>query len=324
MSVFDDIKQGLYEAIEYEKDGLNTKSLPDRTGGIEMNKRDQNVQVFEESKQLWETNETLWESVVRSFRNQQFVCAEEGCTFAPPTEGASAKVIVSKKRTLEAAEPHVRDGKKTCVLNFASATNPGGGVTRGSSAQEECICRCSTLYPCLNTRNMWSNFYSPHREAGNPLYNDDCIYTPDVCVFREDTEYPSLLPAEKWWKVNVITCAAPNLRKAPSNAMNPHAGIKAAQVSDAELEGRLTSRIRRIFTLAAMEGNEVLILGAFGCGAFQNPPEVVVRVFRKVLEEYRFAFETVEFAVYCTPRDMRNYEVFREAMRSEGERTAPV
>lgn len=59
MSVFDDIKQGLYEAIEYEKDGLNVKSLPDRTGGIEMNKRDQNVQVFEESKQLWETNETL-------------------------------------------------------------------------------------------------------------------------------------------------------------------------------------------------------------------------------------------------------------------------
>lgn len=322
MSVFDDIKQGRYEAIEYEKDGLNAKTLLDRTGGIEMNKRDQNVQVFEESKQLWETNEKLRESVVRSFRNQQFVCAEEECAFANPTEGVSTKVIVSKKRTLEAAEPYVREGKKTCVLNFASATNPGGGVARGSSAQEECICRCSTLYPCLNTRDMWSNFYSPHRRAGNPLYNDDCIYTPDVCIFREDTEYPSLLLAEKWWKVNVITCAAPNLRKAPSNAMNPYAGDKAAKPSPWELEQLLMSRIRRIFALAAKEGNEVLILGAFGCGAFQNPPEVVARVFRKVLGEYRFAFETVEFAVYCAPRDMRNYEVFREAMRSKGECTA--
>lgn len=245
--------------------------------------------------------------------------AEEECAFAHPTEGASAKVVVSNKRTLEAAEPYVREGKKTCVLNFASATNPGGGVVHGSSAQEECLCRCSTLYPCLNTRDMWSNFYSPHRKAGNPLYNDDCIYTPDVCVFREDTEYPSLLPAEKWWKVNVITCAAPNLRKIPSNTMNPHAGIKAAHVSDEELEGLLTSRIRRIFTLAAMEGNEVLILGAFGCGAFQNPPEVVARVFWKVMEEYLLAFETIEYAVYCSERDKRNYEVFRETMGSKGE-----
>lgn len=279
-----------------------------------MNRRDRNVQIFQESKQLWETNEKLRKSVVRSFRNQKLVGTKEETAFSYPTEGTPASVIVSQKRTLKAAEPYVRDGKKTCVLNFASATNPGGGVVRGSSAQEECLCRCSTLYPCLNTRDLWGSFYSPHRKAGNPLYNDDCIYTPDVCVFREDTEFPSLLPEEKWWKVNVITCAAPNLRKVPSNAMNPNAGDKAAKVSCRELEKLLTSRIRRIFALAATEGNEVLILGAFGCGAFQNPPEIVARVFRKVMEEYWFAFETVEYAVYCSERDMRNYEVFRNVI----------
>ncbi len=103
----------------------------------------------------------------------------------------------------------MREGKKTCILNFASATNPGGGVTRGSSAQEECICRSSTLYPCLNTGALWNRFYGPHRKAGNPLYNDDCVYTPDVCVFREDTAIPELLQEEHWWNVNVLTCAAP-------------------------------------------------------------------------------------------------------------------
>lgn len=279
-----------------------------------MNRRDRNVQIFEESKRLWQTNESLRKSVARSIRTQMFVGAREEIPFSPPSNGTPARVIVSRKRTLEAAERYVREGKKTCVLNFASATNPGGGVTRGSSAQEECICRCSTLYPCLNTRDLWDCFYSPHRKAGNPLYNDDCVYTPGVCVFREDTTFPELLLKEYWWNVNVITCAAPNLRKAPSNVMNPCAGTKAAQISHKELELLLTSRIRRIFQLAAKEENQVLILGAFGCGAFQNPPEVVARVFRKVMEEYELAFETVEYAVYCSERDIRNYEVFREVI----------
>lgn len=50
-------------------------------------------------------------------------------------------------------------------------------------------------------------------------------------------------------------------------------------------------------------------------GAFQNPPEVVAGVFRKVMEEYRLAFDTVEYAVYCSERDLRNYEAFCGTMR---------
>lgn len=280
-----------------------------------MNSRDRNVKIFEENKTLWETNGALQRSMVKAFRNQKFISAEEKLPITAAGYDAPATVYVSGKRTLEAAEPYVRNGKKTCVLNFASATNPGGGVAKGSSAQEECLCRCSTLYPCLaNNGELWNKFYRPHRYAGNPLYNDDCIYTPDVCVFREDSALPSLLPAEQWWNVNVITCAAPNLRKTPSNAMNPNAGNKAAQVSNRELECLLTSRIRRIFQLAAQEGNEVLILGAFGCGAFRNPPEIVARVFRNVMQEYLRCFDTIEYAVYCTERDRNNYHIFLETI----------
>lgn len=72
-------------------------------------------------------------------------------------EGVSRQVgnaIVSGKRTLEASESYAKQNERVCVLNFASATNPGGGVVRGSSGQEEAICRCSTLYHCPNTKEM--------------------------------------------------------------------------------------------------------------------------------------------------------------------------
>jgi uncharacterized protein (TIGR02452 family) len=54
----------------------------------------------------------------------------------------------------------------------------------------------------------------------------------------------------------------------------------------------------------------VAILGAFGCGAFKNPPEVVVAAMQNVVREYKNLFETIEFAVYCGSDDT-NYQVFK-------------
>ena len=204
--------------------------------------------------------------------------------------------------------------ERECVLNFASATNPGGGVIHGSSAQEEAICRCSTLYPCLDTKIMWESFYMPHRDLDNPLYNDDCIFTPNVKVFKSDTNFPEELQESEWWDVDVITCAAPNLRHIPSNVMNPSAGSKKAEISYEELRELLTRRIQRIFEVAIASGAEVLVLGAFGCGAFRNPPKLVAEVFAGFTENYRKSFDTIEYAVFHVEHEKANYEAFKEAM----------
>ena len=225
-----------------------------------------------------------------------------------------ARIVLSPKRTLEAAAPYAYAGKKVCVLNFASATNPGGGVIKGSSAQEEAICRCSTLYPNLKAERVWEKFYAPHRRARDPLHNDDCIYTPGVVVFKSDVDYPQLLPEEKWYPVNVLTCAAPNLRERPSNEMNAGDGDAAVHISREDLQALHEKRMRRVLEIAWRKGNEVVILGAFGCGAFRNPPAVVAQAMKTVVQEYRMNFEIIEFAVYCGAQCDTNYRVFQQIL----------
>lgn len=280
-----------------------------------MDNRSRNAEIFEDTKKHYETDDTLKDIVKKSMSRQRFISEKATISISVQPENGRAQVKVSGKRSLEAAEFYEKQGKKVCVLNFASATNPGGGVAHGASAQEECICRCTTLYPCLNSNEMWQRFYAPHRKAANQLYNNDCIYTPQVCVFKSDTRFPEMLPRNEWWYTDIISCAAPNLREKPSNPMNPYSGNKAVKISNAELEELLTSRIRRIFQLAAANENDVLVLGAFGCGAFRNPPELVARVFRKVMEEYIGCFDTIEYAVYHTERETANYNAFCKAMK---------
>ena len=278
--------------------------------------RQENVEIFEDTQRLYRSNERLISAIKNSSAAQECFTGTGRHWYGPEHRiyQKPAQTVISPKRTLEAAAPYVYAGKKVCVLNFASATNPGGGVLKGSSAQEEAICRCSTLYPNLKAERVWEKFYAPHRRARDPLHNDDCIYTPGVMVFKADTDYPHLLPEEKWYPVNVLTCAAPNLRERPSNEMNAGDGDAAVHISGEDLQALHEKRMRRVLEIAWAKGNEVVILGAFGCGAFRNPPAVVAQAMKTVVQKYRMRFETIEFAVYCPTKYDTNYRVFQRVL----------
>lgn len=275
--------------------------------------REDNVAVFEDTERLCKTNKRLMEAVKKATAAQKLILEGDSIQMVDKNiYEEKARLVVSKKRSYEAAEGY--KGQKVCVHNFASASNPGGGVTHGANAQEECLCRCSSLYFSLNTPAMWDGFYMPHRNAHNPIHNDDIIYTPGVTVFKTDTAYPKTMPESDWYDVDVITCAAPNLRPQPSNIFNTGDGNKAIKISEKDLLVLHEKRLGRILDVAVMEGAEVIILGAFGCGAFQNNPEVVAQAARNVILEYMHAFKVVEFAVYCSPRDEANYRVFERVL----------
>ena len=245
---------------------------------------DINYEVMTDTKRQYERLDQLRAAINHSISNQYMVAQEDDIS-QPVAANSNTKYIVSGKRSFEAAMAYAGD-KKVAVLNFAN-NHYIGGAPYSAGAQEESLCRCSTLLPCLEA--MDEVFYERHRrmyEAHQIDFrgNDDLIYTPDVVVFKTDERTnpikPVMMPEEKWYRVNVITCAAPQIgdHHLPNN-----------------YEELIASRIKKILDVAAKEKNEVLILGAWGCGAFRNPSNVIARVFFSLLKNYNF--DIVEFAL---------------------------
>lgn len=271
------------------------------------------IEYFQDTILWLRGDPTLAAAVQRA--SGQSVVYYEGQT--PPLPSIDAEtpeeleVYVTKERSFEAAIRLHRENPKAkiAVHNFASATNPGGGVTRGAQAQEECLCRCSTLYPVLAQPRLMREFYQFHRDQHDVRYTDRCIYSPGIYIIKSDTAAPKRLPKEEWVDVDVITVAAPNLRPKPYNPMNPGSGTPIS-ISDDDLLQLHIKRAQHMLSVAALNKAEILVLGAFGCGAFQNNPNVVARAYQSVLSEFKSRFKKITFAVYCSPSDTRNYEEF--------------
>lgn len=279
-----------------------------------MDRREMNRSIFQDTERMCKTDAEFSAVTKISVANQRFIAEAEVIPTPELNIYKKANVVVSKKRTYEAAKAY--KGNHVAVHNFASATNPGGGVVNGAGAQEECLCRCSNLYFCLNTPDMWGMFYTPHRAAHDPIHNDDIIYTPDIVVFKTDTDRPELMERDDWYIVDVITCAAPNLRENPSNRYNSGDGTRAVTPSNRELQVIHEKRLRRILDSAVINHADTVILGAFGCGAFCNEPQVVATAAANVVRDYMYAFKNIEFAVYCRPSDDSNYRVFNSVLSS--------
>lgn len=192
----------------------------------------------------------------------------------------------SLKAILELTEEENQE--KIMCLNFASAKNPGGGFINGAEAQEESLARTSGLYESL--LQAW-DYYTIHRAMESCFYTDTMIYSPKVPVFRKDKG--ELL--DKPVLCNFITSPAVN------------AGVVQRQEPEKfnEVLNTMDIRMDKMLSLALHQGNEVLILGAWGCGVFKNNPEDIAELFKKYLHgKYKNKFKKVVFAVLTKKEEM--------------------
>lgn len=214
--------------------------------------------------------------------------------------GRHGRVSVTLNKTLQAAAAY--KGKKIAVLNFGSPFAPGGPGHKSTLTQEECLCRESTLWSCISATECIDNFYSRHEQnQSNWLGNADMIYTPGVTVFKSYDKIPVMMDMSDWFNVDVITMAAP---------LTCWAG-KDKRL-DTEMIAVFERRFMRMIQKAAVEEVDVLILGAFGCGAFGNNPAIVATAAARAIDETKCleTFENIEFACYDTGKK-KNYRMFR-------------
>lgn len=205
-------------------------------------------------------------------------------------KGTACHIEVTNEDSYQAAKRY----HNPFVMNFANAVTPGGGFLTGAPAQEESLCRNSTLYTSLTSRTASLMYrYNKFR----PLASDYMLLSPQVCVFRDAQG----VLMEEPYMVSVLTTPAPNRKK------------EAAKIAEEAIEETMKRRIRIMLHVAMRNGYKNLILGAWGCGAFGHDPQAVSEYFRSILvdEKYEECFSNICFAVYG-PEDSANFTAFRD------------
>ena len=192
-----------------------------------------------------------------------------------------------------------RFGKGKCaVVDPASFTRPGGAYLDGAFGPEQVLCADSNLYEILC--GIKGEFHDKNRDyRRGMLFTDRCAYLPDVTFSREGNVR----------KDDVIVIAEPMRSRALENHR-----------PEAECDHEIARRIETFLAIAAANGCETLVVGAFGCGRFGYPAQQVIGLFEEWLEAHPGALGRVVFAVPRAHRD-----AFDEAFGQPKEETpAPV
>lgn len=168
-------------------------------------------------------------------------------------------------------------GKRALALNFANALYAGGAYRMGGNAQEESLCRASLLYYTIRGEK---EFYSANLKRASALYTDGMILSENVPIIRDDSG--ELL--EERIIADFITCPAVNRRELlPWNR-------KSA-------DGVMKQRVEKIVSFMQSQNPEVMVLGAFGCGAFGNKREIILPYFEQAINKYTDGSAEIVFAI---------------------------
>jgi uncharacterized protein (TIGR02452 family) len=205
-------------------------------------------------------------------------------------DNKNAQIFVVKMDTLNAVI-HFQEiyKKRFCALVMANAFNKGGGYLRGASAQEESVCRRTNLPRAFQLIRY-------------PLPEFGGIYCSAMYIIK-DVESTNCEYLEEQHRCDAILIAA--YSRPPLNDLG--------QIRD-DFAEKTKKKMRSLFNKCIEKEMYNVVLGALGCGAFQNPPEHIVQLFKEVIfdEGYNKKMDNIVFAIIDN-QYTNNYETFASA-----------
>lgn len=227
-----------------------------------------------ERKQLWDNHYANWKDY-NEYRDKKLWSTKYDITKlksfpVDQSQNNDCKIEIINDDTIEVAKRYVNDFS-VMALNMASDYKAGGGVRNGAVAQEECLFLKSLYFLTLQHR-----YY--------PLDKHDIVYSPDVWVVRD--EYYRDLSWDRHYKMSFLAVAGLRHPKTKNDGY----AIKHDRIL-------MEQKIESIFKVAIEKKHDTLVLGALGCGVFDNPPYTVAQIFKDNIDKYKGYFKNIVFAI---------------------------
>lgn len=160
---------------------------------------------------------------------------------------------------------------KILIVNSASALRPGGGVTGGSQAQEEHLCRSSNLYLALT---------HVHETVQYPLHSKvSGILCPGITFFETDAG-GRVIPYTE------LTADVGCLFSRPVHS-NPDTFQLHYNV------------FKQLWSWLQLSVYDTVVIPPIGCGVFGHPPHEVARALRAVMTEFDHPKSLTQIIVSC-------------------------
>lgn len=181
---------------------------------------------------------------------------------------------VTKEDSFECAMRLIKLGHKPVVLDFASGSNPGGGWRgKQTGTQEESLCRRSNLGTLLENKKY-------------PIPPDALHYVKKVTINKDTNMKP----------ITAVDCAV----------------IASELKCISERSSKyIQSRLTNLYDIAIKNNHDVIVLGAWGLGAFKETDDdakILAKEMRLCAEKHNI--KTV-FALY---KNKENYDVFVDVL----------
>ena len=234
--------------------------------------------------------------------NHQSKLMKSAKTPIRPLPFKETKVFVINKDCVDAYKTLLDKCKSPLLLNMANSSTPGGGYRKGETGQEENLFRRSDYYrsldvsfdsikelPATSQRFLCTKDSEFERLSSSqkvyPIEEFGAIYTSGVTIFRRSQNVGYEYMDEPLTDVSIIAVSAFQDPKLNGTYLDKEPAVGTRR------------KIENIFAIAHSQKHDSLVLSAFGCGTFHNPPEHVAQIFRSVIDQYAGYFHTILFAI---------------------------